>query len=293
MLANLYLQGAFVVDVPMPARYGNETSNLSMQHAALEFPLKLLATLGRRLWLKYFLYDFSMMSIYLMSGIPLILFGLIFGIVKWIKYAGLGSPCAHRHGDPSHPGPDPGDPDPALRHRDRHELGAAPAADRGAGLAAAEARRETSLCQFGGAQYTFLMDALPYLPGTRPANPGLLSRFLPPLEEGTAAAWLTGRIPPGSWILDPFGSSPRLVLEMARAGYRVLVTAYNPIVRFLIEMAASAPAEADLTAALAELAASRKSDERLETHLQSLYLTRCEKCGEQVQARAFLWNKDD
>jgi glycosyltransferase involved in cell wall biosynthesis len=90
MLANLYLLGAFVVDVPMPARYGNETSNLSMQHAAIEFPLKLIGTLGRRLWLKYFLYDFSMMSIYLMTGIPLILFGLVFGIVKWIKYAELG-----------------------------------------------------------------------------------------------------------------------------------------------------------------------------------------------------------
>ncbi|HEY6074647.1 MAG TPA: glycosyltransferase family 2 protein, partial [Anaerolineales bacterium] len=93
MLANLYLLGAYVVDVPMPARYGNERSSLSMRQAALEFPLKLLGTLARRLWLKYFLYDFSMMSIYLLSGIPLILFGLIFGIVKWIKYAGLGIPA--------------------------------------------------------------------------------------------------------------------------------------------------------------------------------------------------------
>jgi hypothetical protein len=31
-----------------------------------------------------------MMSIYLLTGIPLILFGLIFGITKWIKYAQLG-----------------------------------------------------------------------------------------------------------------------------------------------------------------------------------------------------------
>jgi hypothetical protein len=136
------------------------------------------------------------------------------------------------------------------------------------------------------------MKPLPYLPGTRPANPGLLSRFLPPLEDGTAAAWLMSRIPAGSWILDPFGSSPRLVLEGARAGYRVLVTANNPIARFLIEMAASAPSEAELKAALADLAAARKSDERLETHLQALYLTACEKCGAQIPARAFLWNKD-
>jgi hypothetical protein len=137
------------------------------------------------------------------------------------------------------------------------------------------------------------MEDLPYLAGTRPANPGLLSRFLPVLEEGTISTWLMARIPAGSWILDPFGSSPRTALEVARAGYRVLVTANNPITRFLVEMAASIPAELELKAALAELAAARKSDERLETHLQSLYLTPCEKCGQQVQAQAFLWNKGD
>jgi hypothetical protein len=137
------------------------------------------------------------------------------------------------------------------------------------------------------------VDALSYLPGVRPANPGPLSRFLPLLEDGTAAAWLGARIPTGSWILDPFGSSPRLVMEAARAGYRVLVAASNPVARFLIEVAASAPSEADLNIALAELAAARKSDERLETHLQSLYLTVCEKCGAEIPARAFLWNKGD
>jgi len=93
MLANLYLLGALVVDIPMPARYGNETSSLSMHHAAFEFPFKVIVTLIRRLWLKYFMYDFSMMSIYLMTGIPLILFGLIFGVVKWIKYLELGVPA--------------------------------------------------------------------------------------------------------------------------------------------------------------------------------------------------------
>ena len=136
------------------------------------------------------------------------------------------------------------------------------------------------------------MEGLPYLPGTLRVNPGPLARFLPLLEEGTASAWLTGRFPRGSWILDPFGSSPRLALEVARAGYRLLVTANNPIARFLIEMSASMPAEAELTAALADLAAARKSDERLENHLQALYLTTCENCQSQIPARLFLWDKD-
>jgi hypothetical protein len=137
------------------------------------------------------------------------------------------------------------------------------------------------------------MESLPYISGTKPANPGLLSRFLPVLEEGTVSAWLTARLPAGSWLLDPFGFSPRLVLEAARAGYRVLVAANNPITRFLVEVTASAPIEAELKAALSDLAAARKADERLETHLQSLYLTACEKCGKTVQAEAFLWRKGD
>lgn len=93
MLARLYLLGAFVQDVTIPARYGNETSSLSIRRVLFEFPFKLTRTLLRRIVLKYFIYDFSMMSIYLMTGVPLLLFGLIFGSIKWIHYASLGIPA--------------------------------------------------------------------------------------------------------------------------------------------------------------------------------------------------------
>lgn len=93
MLANLYLLGALVMDVPMPARYGNETSNLSIRRTLIEFPLKLLNTFLQRILLKYYIYDFSMMSLYLMVGIPLLLFGGIFGITKWIQYASRNIPA--------------------------------------------------------------------------------------------------------------------------------------------------------------------------------------------------------
>lgn len=93
MLANLYLLGALVMDVPIPARYGNETSNLSIRRALIEFPAKLLATFFRRILLKYYIYDFSMMSLYLMFGIPLLLFGGTFGAIKWIQYASRNIPA--------------------------------------------------------------------------------------------------------------------------------------------------------------------------------------------------------
>jgi len=137
------------------------------------------------------------------------------------------------------------------------------------------------------------MESQSYISGLKPADPGPLSRFIPPLEDGVVSTWLLNHCPTSSWLLDPFGFSPKLVLEAARAGYRVLVTVNNPITRFMLEMSASPPAESDFKAALADLAVIKKGDERLEAHLQSLYLTTCEKCGREVFAQAFLWRKGE
>ena len=139
--------------------------------------------------------------------------------------------------------------------------------------------------------------AVPYIPGRAPEKAGPLARYLPPLPVGVAANWLRPQRSIGSsdtrthWILDPFGASPQLVAEIARAGYRVLVAANNPISRFLIEMEAAPPLELEFRAALAEIAASRKGDKRLEVHLRSLYETECPQCGNSVEAEAFIWDR--
>ncbi|HET9908621.1 MAG TPA: hypothetical protein VFQ23_18375 [Anaerolineales bacterium] len=137
------------------------------------------------------------------------------------------------------------------------------------------------------------MDLQSYIPGLVPAEPGPLSRFIPPLEEGVVSAWLSLNVPASTWLLDPFGFSPRLVLEAARAGYRVLVTGNNPITRFLLKMTADPLQESDFTAAMADLSAAKKGEERLSAHLQSLYLTRCEECSLEMEADAFLWRKGE
>jgi hypothetical protein len=93
LLGHLYLADAAVRDVAMPARYGLETSKLRVFQVMLEFPPKLTWMLFRRLLLRYFVYDFSLVSAYLISGVPLFLFGLVFGAVKWIKYSTLGVPA--------------------------------------------------------------------------------------------------------------------------------------------------------------------------------------------------------
>lgn len=89
LLAELYLLDAVIQDIPYPANYADETSNLSIRKTLLEFPPKLLVLLFRRLFLKKFLFNFGMDAVYLASGIPMLVFGFSFGIMKWIKYSRL------------------------------------------------------------------------------------------------------------------------------------------------------------------------------------------------------------
>ncbi|MBE9524600.1 MAG: hypothetical protein IMY76_05840, partial [Chloroflexi bacterium] len=91
---------------------------------------------------------------------------------------------------------------------------------------------------------------IPYYPGLTPSKPEPLGRYLPPIPEGVATNWLRAHFPhpnagknlqkgdSHAWVLDPFGTSPRLAVEIARAGYRVLVAANNPVNRFLMELEA-------------------------------------------------------
>ena len=135
------------------------------------------------------------------------------------------------------------------------------------------------------------MDGFAYLPGEESKDSGPLRRYLPPVPEGVATAFLSAHAASGTWVLDPFGAAPALDVEMARAGYWVLVAVNNPVTRFLLDLAALPPSRSDLQAALAELAAARRGEERLETHLQALYLTDCARCKRQVPAEAFIWER--
>lgn len=131
-----------------------------------------------------------------------------------------------------------------------------------------------------------------YYPGYEPETNWPLTRFLPPLRGGIWKSWLKDHLPPGSWILDPLGTHPMLAFEAARAGYRVLTTINNPILSFLVDVLARGPSREDFQAALVELADSRRGEDRMETHIQSLYLTPCPGCEEIIPAQAFLWARD-
>ena len=87
LLMELNLLGAVVKDVYIPARYQDESSNLSEMKMFFYFPPRLMEGLLRRLWTQYFLRDFNICSILLSSGSFLFVFGLIFGLYHWIKSA--------------------------------------------------------------------------------------------------------------------------------------------------------------------------------------------------------------
>ena len=87
MLSHLYIIGAVVKEVPMPARYAGEASSLSIPRVLRQFPLRLFWSLLRRVVLKNFVYDFNLESLNLACGLPLLLAGLTFGVWKWIWYS--------------------------------------------------------------------------------------------------------------------------------------------------------------------------------------------------------------
>jgi glycosyltransferase involved in cell wall biosynthesis len=87
MLSHLYLAGAVVREQPMPARYEGEPSSLSIPRVVLSFPGRLAASVVRRMILKNFVYDFTVLSLQLAVGLPLLLAGLAYGGYHWYWYA--------------------------------------------------------------------------------------------------------------------------------------------------------------------------------------------------------------
>ena len=138
---------------------------------------------------------------------------------------------------------------------------------------------------------TVMTDGISFIPGIFPSDPGLLARFLPPLQTGVVETWLKENIAPGSWILDPFAASPHLIIEAAKAGYRVLVAANNPIIRFYLDILSNPPNPNQIQTALVELADSYRGEDRLEPLIKSLYQSTCVHCGKPLFIEAFIWEK--
>jgi dolichol-phosphate mannosyltransferase len=84
ILFRLNLIQARVSDVPLPAIYGEEKSNLKIKRVLFEFPIKHARNYLKRIAYTYYLRDFNLASIELPLGIMLTGFGLLLGGYSWI-----------------------------------------------------------------------------------------------------------------------------------------------------------------------------------------------------------------
>ena len=85
MLFRLNTLRAMVLDIPMPAKYGDEVSNLKISKILPEFLLKHCRNLVKRIFYNYFLRDMSLASIELLAGLAMFIFGVGFGAYRWIQ----------------------------------------------------------------------------------------------------------------------------------------------------------------------------------------------------------------
>lgn len=90
MLFRLYVLYAQVVDVPLPARYGSERSNLHVGRVIPRFMAGNVKNFLKRLGYHYFIRDFSIASVEIVAGLALLTFGVVFGSVEWARYAERG-----------------------------------------------------------------------------------------------------------------------------------------------------------------------------------------------------------
>jgi dolichol-phosphate mannosyltransferase len=90
MLFRLNTVKAVVVDVPFPAKYADEESNLKVLRCIPEFGFKHLRNTAKRIFYNYCLRDFSATSLELMLGAVALAFGVTVGATAWWKSIATG-----------------------------------------------------------------------------------------------------------------------------------------------------------------------------------------------------------
>jgi dolichol-phosphate mannosyltransferase len=93
MLLALRRINAVIRDVPIPSRYGDEKSSLSISRVLFTFPFRLIKGFFQRISREYFWFDFNARSLLLLFGLILMVFGFVWGVVKWNQSLVTGIPA--------------------------------------------------------------------------------------------------------------------------------------------------------------------------------------------------------
>lgn len=91
MLFRLNTIRAVVKDIPIKAIYADEKSNLRIPKICVQFPPKFTNRFFKRIFYNYFLRDFNVATIEGLIGLPLMLYGLAYGIMNWVRYSQMDS----------------------------------------------------------------------------------------------------------------------------------------------------------------------------------------------------------
>lgn len=83
MLINLNIFNFRVKDIAIPARYGNEKSSMNIGTVLFSFPYYLFRRYWYRFYRKHVLRDFSPVALFIITGLPLFLWGVLFGVYTW------------------------------------------------------------------------------------------------------------------------------------------------------------------------------------------------------------------
>ena len=92
MLIQLNVEGGRVLDVPIPAVYGDEQSTMHIRRVLLTFPLLLVKGYFWRLFQRFIIRDFSLVAPLYFVGLVLMVYGLYTGLTVWHANAPLGIP---------------------------------------------------------------------------------------------------------------------------------------------------------------------------------------------------------
>jgi glycosyltransferase involved in cell wall biosynthesis len=85
MLIQINLHSLRVKDVAVPAKYGNEQSDIKLFNTIRMFPLLFLMRFFHRVYYKYVLMDFSPIALFLVIGLLLFSWGFVFGAYLFIR----------------------------------------------------------------------------------------------------------------------------------------------------------------------------------------------------------------
>jgi glycosyltransferase involved in cell wall biosynthesis len=92
LLFRLAVLRAVVVDVPMPAVYGDEESGIVLRSVVGGFAWGHVRNTVKRIFYNYYLRDFNVASLEIPIGLAFVAFGLVFGIERWIAGGQSGVP---------------------------------------------------------------------------------------------------------------------------------------------------------------------------------------------------------